>query len=177
MSHPSIARTLWYENKEQRVTLTQADLRQQTQPLVILGEPGMGKTHLLEQFAYAPCCPFCSARKLINRHDPRTLLGDAQVLVIDALDEVSVLQDAEAVGLVLPRLGELGYPRFVLSCRVADWRSATGMEAIREQYEDETPPSNCTSIPSTMTMPSRSLATGSAPRRCNRLWTTSTPAG
>ena len=39
--------------------------------------------------------------------------------------------------LVLRQLGRLGCPHFVLSCRVADWRSATGLEAIREQYPEE----------------------------------------
>jgi len=35
---------------------------------------------------------------------------------------------------VLGRLAELGVPRFILSCRVADWRSATAVEGIRGQY-------------------------------------------
>jgi hypothetical protein len=136
MTMPSITRTLWYETDDLRSTLSQAELRDKAQPLVILGEPGMGKTHLLEWLADAPGHALCSARKLINRHNPKTLLGDAQVLVIDALDEVSTRMEGEAVDLVLRRLGELDYPRFVLSCRVADWRSATAMEAIRDQYED-----------------------------------------
>lgn len=140
MSTLPITRTLWYETDGRHLTLSQAELHQQRKPLVVLGEPGMGKTHLLEWLAHSPDYAFCSARKLINRHDPRTLLGDARVLVIDALDEVSTRKDGEAVDLVLRRLGELGYPRFILSCRVADWRSATGMEAIREQYEDEDEP-------------------------------------
>src|SRR5690606_38358453 len=41
----------------------------------------------------------------------------------------------DAVDQVLRQLGALNYPRFVLSCRVSDWRSATGLEAIREQYQ------------------------------------------
>lgn len=140
MSDISITRSLWYEAGDQRQTLSQADLPDQTRPLVILGEPGMGKTHLLEWLAQAPRHVLCTARKLINRHDPSTLLGDARVLVIDALDEVSTRQEGEAVDLVLQRLGKLGYPCFVLACRAADWRSATGMEAIREQYEDGNDP-------------------------------------
>ena len=88
MNKTSINRTLWYQNDERRLTLSQAELRQQTRPLVILGEPGIGKTHLLEWLAAVPGYALCSARKLINRHDPRTLLRDERVLVIDALDEV-----------------------------------------------------------------------------------------
>jgi hypothetical protein len=132
-----IERTLWYEAKNGRAELPQGDLCKRTEPLVILGEAGMGKSYLLEWLATSPGYTRCTARQLINRHDPRTLLGDAKTLVIDALDEVSTQKEGDAVDLVLRQLGKLGCPRFVLSCRVADWRSATGLEAIREQYPEE----------------------------------------
>ncbi|WP_235867916.1 NACHT domain-containing protein [Pseudomonas ogarae] len=137
MVHEIIERTLWYDAPNGRVELSQADLLKRAEPLVILGEAGMGKSHLLEWFATSPSYARCTARQLINRHDPKTLLGDAQTLVIDALDEVSSQRDGDAVDLVLQQLGKLGCPHFVLSCRVADWRSATGLEAIREQYSEE----------------------------------------
>lgn len=133
----TIKRTLWYATQDGRVELSQEDLFNRTEPLVILGEAGMGKSYLLEWLAKYPGYSRCTARQLINRHDPKTLLGDAQILVIDALDEVSSWKEGDAVGEVLKKLGELSYPRFVLSSRVADWRSATGVEAIREQYPDE----------------------------------------
>lgn len=56
-------------------------------------------------------------------------------LIIDALDEISTQREGDAVNQVLGKLGQLDYPRFILSCRAADWRSATAAEAIREQYE------------------------------------------
>lgn len=137
MAYEIIERTLWYEAQNGRAVLRQADLQKRTEPLVILGEAGMGKSYLLEWLASTPGYAGCTARQLINRHNPRTLLGEAQVLVIDALDEVSIQKEGDAVDLVLRRLGELDYPRFILSCRVAEWRSATGLEAIREQYAGE----------------------------------------
>jgi hypothetical protein len=97
----------------------------------------MGKSHLLELIATIPGYARCTARQLINRHDPRTLLSDARILVIDALDEVGTQREGDAVDLVLRQLCKAGSPQFVLSCRVADWRSATGLEAIREQYPAE----------------------------------------
>nr|MBD4890924.1 hypothetical protein [Xanthomonas citri pv. citri] len=87
---------------------------------------GMGKTELLSWLGQQPGHVYCTARKLNNtRLDAARLLGDATTVVIDALDELSVQGDGDAVDLVLQRLGDLGYPRFVLSCRVADWRNAT----------------------------------------------------
>ncbi|KGF81871.1 hypothetical protein IA69_09865 [Massilia sp. JS1662] len=136
MNQRPIERKLWYKT-DRRITLTQAELRPRVEPLVILGEAGMGKSYLLEWLAQPEDFALCTARQLLIRHNPATLLGDARVLVIDALDEVSAQKDGEAVDLVLKKLGELGYPQFVLSCRVADWRSATGLEAIREQYDEQ----------------------------------------
>ncbi|WP_322404940.1 hypothetical protein [Massilia luteola] len=97
----------------------------------------MGKTTLLKWLANAPGFIFCTARKLINHARPDKLLGDAHVLVIDALDELSTHREGDAVDLVLQRLGELDNPRFILSCRVADWRSATGTGAILELYNEK----------------------------------------
>lgn len=136
MTHRTIQRTLWYEAQDGRSELSQSDLHNRREPLVILGEAGMGKSHLLEWLADSTGYRSCTARQLVNRYDPRTLLGDAHTLVIDAIDEVSTQGEGDAVDLVLRQLGKLGYPRFILSCRVADWRSATGLEAIREQYSE-----------------------------------------
>ena len=134
MSQPVIDRTLWYQSAGDRLTLSQAELVGRMEPAVILGEAGMGKSYMLQWLAKHPDHAFCTARQLVGRHDPRSLLGSASVLVIDGLDEISAGKEGDAVDQVLKKLGELEYPRFVMSCRVADWRSATGVEAIRLQY-------------------------------------------
>jgi hypothetical protein len=137
MSQPFVERTLWHDDVKGRTYLKQADLRARNEPLVVLGEAGMGKTTLLKWLADAPEFVFCTARKLINHPKPEKLFGDAKVLVIDALDELSTHREGDAVDLVLRRLGELNHPRFILSCRVADWRGATSAEAILELYDEK----------------------------------------
>jgi hypothetical protein len=133
MKSKHIERKLWYEDNG-RVTTTQTDALQRSEPLIILGEAGMGKTSLLRWIARCPGYVLCTARSLITHPDPRRFLGSFRVLVIDAIDEVSAHKQGDAVDLVLGRLAELGFPRFILSCRVADWRSATAVEGIRGQY-------------------------------------------
>lgn len=132
-----IKRILWYRQADSDVELAQAELEHRAESLIILGEAGMGKTYLLDWLALLPNHARCTARQLITRSDPASLLGSASVLVVDAIDEVSAQKDGDAVDLVLRQLEKLGYPRFVLSCRVADWRSATGVEAIRDHYVSE----------------------------------------
>jgi hypothetical protein len=137
MTHPILPRRLWYETKDGRAFIEQAQLATRPESLIILGEAGMGKTELLSWLGDLPDHAYCTARQLKNvRPNPGRLLGNSTTLVVDALDELSVQGEGDAVDLVLQKLGEADYPRFVLSCRVADWRNATGVSAIREQYGD-----------------------------------------
>lgn len=130
-----VSRMLWQQDRgSEKVRVDRGGLLSLTAPAVVLGEAGMGKTHLLQWMGEQPGFAYCTARQLINRRDPGTLLGKASVLVIDGLDEVGAQREGDAVDQVLRQLGAIGYPRFTLSCRVADWRSATSREAISEQY-------------------------------------------
>ncbi|GAB5349685.1 NACHT domain-containing protein [Alteriqipengyuania sp. 357] len=96
----------------------------------------MGKSELLKKLAKHSEHPLVTARQLINRADLQSLVDDGSTILIDALDEVPSRAVGDAVDLVLQKLGQIGCPRFILSCRVADWRSATSAAAISEQYEE-----------------------------------------
>lgn len=140
MAHSILPRKLWYESKDNREFLDQYDLLAHREPIIVLGEAGMGKTELLSWLGKQPGYAYCTARQLkIAQSDPRRLLGNATTLVIDALDELSVRGEGDAVDLVLERLQAAGWPHFVLSCRAADWRNATSVSAIREYYSDIDP--------------------------------------
>lgn len=131
-----LPRTLWYHphNSLEQVHISHDQLLALPDCLVILGEAGMGKSTLLKALAADAGIPLCTARQLINQHDPTTLLSNGQLLIIDALDEVAAAKDGDAIDKVLQKLGAAGYPRFILSCRVADWQAATSTAAIEEQY-------------------------------------------
>jgi hypothetical protein len=130
-----LPRKLWYADVREHICVDQSFLQDDQRSLVVLGEAGMGKSTLLAQLADVEGYAFCTARKLINSPDPAHILGDAKTLVIDALDEVSAQRDGDAVDLVMRRLGVLSNPRFILSCRVADWRSATALQGIADLYD------------------------------------------
>lgn len=131
-----IKRSLWYQPKEEKKYLTQDQLIEKTSPLVILGEAGIGKTELLRKLSeFDDQLAYCTARTLVNRTNPKTILKQASTLVIDALDELSSRKDGDAIDLVLEKLGQLNYPRFILSSREADWQNAISVESLSEQYE------------------------------------------
>lgn len=130
-----LRRRLWYADKDGQHWLEQDDLLACAEPVIVLGEPGMGKSELLKTIGGEDGNAFCRATQLINQVRPEKLIGNAKRLVVDALDEVAAQRQGDAVDLVLQKLGQLDYPPFILSCRVAEWRSATASGAIAEQYE------------------------------------------
>ena len=113
--------------------MVHTDLPTLDRNIVLLGEAGGGKTRLTEWLGERGSHSRCTARQLLNG-DGRQLLGNSSVLVIDALDEVAVKADGDAVDLVLRALRKAGHPRFVLSSRSSEWRAATMTEAVHEQY-------------------------------------------
>lgn len=131
-----IPRTLWYETDQEPVHVGHEILHGHRRPMILLGEAGMGKSTLLEAVGKTPGYAICTARQLINRPDPASLFQNAHTLVIDALDEVSAQRQGDAVDLVLRQLGLIGYPPFILSCRIADWRSASARQGIADHYGD-----------------------------------------
>lgn len=133
-----LARTLWYDDNGQPRTLAQDQLLTRSESLVVLGEAGMGKTELMRWLGRNPGYTYGTARKLINARAPAARQAEEGIaLAIDALDELSTRGEGDGVDAVLQKLGELGYPRFVLSCRVADWRNATASSAISDIYGED----------------------------------------
>lgn len=127
-----IPRTLTYTDASgQEHWLDEDQIGQGAAPTVVLGEPGMGKTALMAKLGERPGFHYITARGLLRRTPD---LGEDEVLVIDALDEVAAARDEDPVHQVLARLVALGSPRFVLSCRAADWRGAIARHDITEDY-------------------------------------------
>ncbi len=93
--------------------------------IVLLGDPGMGKTTLLRDASGANCT---TVRKFLV--DPHAAAGEA--LFLDALDEYRTIasgQDASAE--VAKALCSLKNPKFRLSCRAADWFGSPDQEILR----------------------------------------------
>lgn len=136
MSEILLHRQLWFIEHLDREVVNQDFLKTDDRSLVVLGEAGMGKSTLLQGLKNEDGFVVCTARKLINTQDPVSLVGGAKTLVIDALDEVSARREGDAVDRVLQRLDQLELPRFILSCRVADWRSASALEGFADFYDE-----------------------------------------
>lgn len=104
------------------------------QPVVILGDPGLGKSVLTETLGALPTIKRFRAGPFLR--DPRLekLITDEDCIVVDGLDEIASAYPGAGVHAVLSKLAELGYPPFILSCREADWRGAADRIQIEDDY-------------------------------------------
>lgn len=122
-------RLFWLDGEGRRHTLSEDELIAQRGPVVVLAEPGAGKSELFRQAAAVTGAPLVTATKWLRTVRPEELVRPDLPILIDALDEASARRDGDAVQRVLEKLDAAGGPRFVLSCRAADWeaRAATGI--------------------------------------------------
>jgi hypothetical protein len=132
---PHLPRTFSYlDDKGTISSLHESELPAQPKPVVILGEPGLGKTWVLRNLARLPGFLLISASKFVTRPASTLKLPHGGTLLMDGLDELSALQDADPVCRVLGKLAEANNPPFVLSCRAAEWNGAVARQDIADDY-------------------------------------------
>lgn len=103
-----------------------------THAWVLIADPGAGKTEAFKALAQAEGGTFIPARDFIELSPPPH--GYTSPLFIDGLDEYTATQGNTghtAIGLIRPRLQQLGIPPFRIACREADWRGSTDSEALQ----------------------------------------------
>lgn len=103
-------------------------------PIVVVGDPGAGKSVLMETFGQMPGAIYLRAGAFVRHADPARLVGAATRLIVDGVDEVASNAAGGGVEAVLRQLSALGHPDFVLSCRAADWRGAADRIRIEDDY-------------------------------------------
>lgn len=131
-----ICRRLTWSDRDGRLqsTTEQELFRRFSGPVVILGDPGMGKTWLMERFGAQAGASFIRATKLVRQPD-LTDFGSGR-LVIDGLDEIASSGELDALNSVLKKLIACGKPNFVLSCRAADWKGKSAEIDIADEYSE-----------------------------------------
>src|ERR1700730_6309494 len=104
-------------------------------PLVVLGDPGMGKTKFTESLAARLGARRLSSGAFVRSANLETLKPPAGLpIIVDGLDELAAPSGVSAVDEVLKKLSSMGNPPFILSCRAADWNGSADRQKIREDY-------------------------------------------
>ncbi len=130
-----IERTLTHEqeNSGQRV-IRQNEVLSFWEPVVILGDPGLGKTVLTQWLGEQPGMRYVQAGTFVRAANPANLVAGAERVIVDGLDEIASTAQGGAVDAVLRQLSAAGNPSVILSCRSADWLGAADRVKIEDDY-------------------------------------------
>jgi predicted NACHT family NTPase len=100
--------------------------------LVVLGDPGAGKTHLFRDAAAAEGARYLKAREFLNT--PVQMLSGL-ALYIDGLDEKRTGRgDQDTIGAIVEKLFAVAPLKVRLSCRAADWLGESDLAAFRPYF-------------------------------------------
>lgn len=131
----NIKRTLAYEDQERGRTLIGEDeIRSFPEPVVILGDPGLGKSMLTSELGKQAGMQYYRAGTFERSADLASVVGRNECVIVDGLDEIASAAPGGAVDAVLRKLSALGNPPFILSCREADWLGAADRVKIQDDY-------------------------------------------
>jgi len=131
----NIKRTLAYEDRERgRMVIGEDELRSFSEPVVILGDPGLGKSMLTWELGKQAGMRYFRAGTFERRVDLASLVGRNECVIVDGLDEIASAAPGGAVDAVLRKLSALSNPPFILSCREADWLGAADRVKIEDDY-------------------------------------------
>lgn len=102
--------------------------------IVLLGDPGAGKTHLFTEFSQLQLGEFRSARSFLNVSTEA--LGGKGILFIDALDEHrSDRGDNNATDEIVKKLFLINPKQVRISCRAADWLGETDLIGFKDYFD------------------------------------------
>ncbi|MCK1367056.1 hypothetical protein [Bradyrhizobium sp. 62] len=113
-----IPRTLIRDRgQDNEAVLTEADIPLIKAPIVILGDPGLGKTQLTKTLEVRYGFKRVSAGTFYRMQNYAALqTAPDGKLIIDGLDEITSSSGISAIDEVLRKLSELHSPNFILSC-------------------------------------------------------------
>ena len=131
----TIKRKLIHEKRDgNQSVIGQDEILSLHDPTVILGDPGLGKTVLTRWLGEQPGMKYVRAGTFVRASDPAISIVGVTCIVVDGLDEIASATPGSAIDTVLNRLSAIGNPRFVLSCRAADWLGAADRVKIEDDY-------------------------------------------
>lgn len=100
--------------------------------IVLLGNPGAGKSHLFRDFAGRVGVPVYTARRFLNA----ACINPALPLFIDALDERRAGRgDIATVDAIVSKLNQWEPLQVRIACRAADWLGTSDLAAFKDYFD------------------------------------------
>src|SRR5215471_13906895 len=103
--------------------------------IILLGDPGVGKTHLFQHAAQHEGAAYTTVRQFVL-FEGENCAG--KTVYLDALDESrSRSENKDTVAELVRIVRGLGRPKMRLSCRAADWLGNTDLQIFRQLAQDD----------------------------------------
>ncbi len=116
----------------EEIEYTDADFFCINAPVIILGEPGAGKSELLR---------FSSEQLGAQTYNASTIEAEpafdeqTTVIIVDGIDEITAYETGTPVNKILAKLPKTAL--FVLSCRAADWQDTVNTRIINQKWQQQ----------------------------------------
>lgn len=119
-------------DKGEEVENSDTDFFSLDAPLIVLGEPGAGKSELL-RFASEQLNAQIYNASTVNAG--LALDDQTNAIIIDGVDEVTAYEKGTPVNKILAKLPLT--PRFILSCRAIDWQNSVNKRIINQRWRQQ----------------------------------------
>ena len=130
-----IERKLIYKHSDgSQEYIRQDEIPAVREPVVILGDPGLGKSVLTEVLSEQPDMKYFRAGTFVRTANSSLQAAETDRVIVDGLDEIASATPGSSVEAVLEKLSGIGNPSFILSCREADWLGAADRVRIEDDY-------------------------------------------
>lgn len=104
-----------------------------TKYLILLGDPGSGKSYLLKEFAEYSDSEFLK----ISRFTAKQTKQIPKRICIDGLDEKRADKNSSLIDLIAEKLQEVDPELCIISCRAADWRGSNDLEILNSFFDEK----------------------------------------
>lgn len=129
-------RLSFVDDQGKQVECADADFFALNAPLIVLGEPGAGKSELVKQFSTVSHSQLINA-STVEASSVLAIPDPPAKIIIDGIDEITAYEAGTSVCKILAKLPQDKAPNFILTCRAVDWQDTVTTAIIQQKWQQK----------------------------------------